>query len=75
MLNPYASQLGELDPVEVIAATPAKLHALMDAIGANVPNSRVRRASGARGRLSAIWLIARWHSLSGCARRWPKIAT
>jgi uncharacterized damage-inducible protein DinB len=33
MLNPYASQLGELDPVEVIAATPAKLHALIDAIG------------------------------------------
>jgi len=24
MLNPYASQLGDLDPLEVIAATPAK---------------------------------------------------
>src|ERR1039458_3989471 len=33
MLNPYASQLGDLDPLEVIAATPAKLRALMDAIG------------------------------------------
>jgi hypothetical protein len=33
MVNPYASQLGELDPLEVIAATPAKLRALMDAIG------------------------------------------
>ena len=33
MLNPYASQLGESDPLEVIAATPAKLRALMDAIG------------------------------------------
>src|SRR5271156_4211615 len=33
MLNPYASQLGELDPLEVIAATPAKLRALLDTIG------------------------------------------
>ena len=33
MLNPYAAQLGELDPVKTIAATPAKLRALMDAIG------------------------------------------
>jgi hypothetical protein len=33
MVNPYASQLGELDHLEVIAATPAKLHALLDAIG------------------------------------------
>jgi hypothetical protein len=33
MVNPYASQLGELDPLEVIATTPAKLRVLMDAIG------------------------------------------
>src|ERR1039458_5448175 len=33
MLNPYSAQLGDLDPLEVIAATPAKLNALMDAIG------------------------------------------
>lgn len=33
MLNPYASQLGALDPLEVIASTPANLRALMDAIG------------------------------------------
>jgi len=33
MLNPYASQLGDLDPLEVIASTPSKLRALMDAIG------------------------------------------
>jgi len=33
MVNPYASQLGELDPLEVIAATPAQLRALMDVIG------------------------------------------
>jgi len=33
MLNPYASQLGDLNPLDVIAATPAKLRALMDAIG------------------------------------------
>ena len=33
MLNPYSAQLGDLDPLEVIAATPAKLSALMDAIG------------------------------------------
>jgi uncharacterized damage-inducible protein DinB len=33
MLNPYASQLGALDPLEVIASTPAKLRALMEAIG------------------------------------------
>jgi hypothetical protein len=33
MVNPYASQLGKLDPLEVIAATPAKLRALVDAIG------------------------------------------
>jgi uncharacterized damage-inducible protein DinB len=33
MLNPYASQLDGLDPLEVIASTPAKLRALMEAIG------------------------------------------
>ncbi len=33
MVNPYATQLGELDPLEVIAATPAQLRALMDVIG------------------------------------------
>jgi hypothetical protein len=33
MLNPYASHLGDLDPVEVIATTPAKLRALLDTIG------------------------------------------
>jgi hypothetical protein len=33
MLNPYASQLGDLDPVEVIAATPIKLRSLIGAIG------------------------------------------
>jgi hypothetical protein len=33
MLNPYASQLGGLDPLEVTAATPAKLRELVDAIG------------------------------------------
>jgi hypothetical protein len=33
MVNPYATQLGELDPIEVIAATPAKLRGLLDAIG------------------------------------------
>jgi hypothetical protein len=31
-VNPYASRLGELDPLEVIAATLAKLRKLMDAI-------------------------------------------
>jgi len=43
MQNPYASQLGDLDPLEVIATTPAKLRALMDAIGggrAEHPRSR-----------------------------------
>ena len=33
MVNPYASHLGALDPLEVIAASPAKLRALIDAIG------------------------------------------
>ena len=33
MLNPYAGHLGDLDSLEVIAATPAKLGALLDAIG------------------------------------------
>jgi hypothetical protein len=33
MQNPYASHLGDLDPVEVIGATPAKLRALIDTIG------------------------------------------
>ena len=33
MVNPYASQLGKLDPLEVIAATPAELRALVDALG------------------------------------------
>lgn len=33
MVNPYASQLGGLDPLEVIAGTPAKLLGLMTAIG------------------------------------------
>lgn len=33
MLNPYAAQLGALDPVAVIAATPLELRSLMDAIG------------------------------------------
>jgi hypothetical protein len=45
MLNPYASQLGDLDPLEAIAATPAKLRALMDAIEGERPGSHVRRAS------------------------------
>lgn len=34
MINPYASQLGTLDPLEVIEATPAKLRALVHTIGA-----------------------------------------
>ena len=33
MVNPYASQLGKLDPLEVIAATPARLRGLVDTIG------------------------------------------
>jgi uncharacterized damage-inducible protein DinB len=40
MLNPYTSQLGDLDPLEVIAATPAKLRALMDAIGERAEQPR-----------------------------------
>jgi hypothetical protein len=33
MLNPYAAHLDDLDPLEVITATPARLSALIDAIG------------------------------------------
>jgi hypothetical protein len=33
MVNPYASQLGKLDPLEVIEATPVKLRALVAKIG------------------------------------------
>src|SRR5579862_3102443 len=40
MVNPYSSQLGELDPLEVIAGTPGKLRALMDAIGDRAEQSR-----------------------------------
>ena len=40
MLNPYASQLSGLDPVEVITATPAKLRALMNAIGGRADQPR-----------------------------------
>ena len=39
MVNPYASQLGKLDPLEVIATTPAKLRALVDGSAASVSNS------------------------------------
>lgn len=35
MINPYASYLGDHDPMEVIADTPAKLAALLDIIGAD----------------------------------------
>jgi len=44
MLNPYASQLGELDPLEAIAATPQKLRAMMDSIGRELAERR--RAPG-----------------------------
>src|ERR1700690_2416520 len=40
MLNPYASQLGELDPLEVISATPATLRVLVDAIGERIEQPR-----------------------------------
>jgi len=32
-MNPYASQLGNRDPLEVIAETPMKLHSLADRLG------------------------------------------
>jgi hypothetical protein len=40
MVNPYASQLGELDPLEVIVATPATLRVLVDAIGERIEQPR-----------------------------------
>jgi len=33
MINPYASYLGDHDPMEVIAGTPTKLASLLDVIG------------------------------------------
>jgi len=55
MVNPYTSHLGQLDPLEVIAATPTKLRALMDAIG----GERAEQPLAPGVWSSATWPIAK----------------
>jgi hypothetical protein len=74
-LNPYASHLGELDPLEVIATTPEKLRALMDAIGGQ--RAEQPRALGKWSAREIVCHLADCEVVFAfaCARRWPEIGT
>ena len=44
-MNPYANYLGDRDPIAVLAATPARIRAEMERIGANAFTRTAKSAS------------------------------